>query len=285
MLGDPMTELTVAMEIDYFQIDRAEYFIPVMVKIPGREFALAKKGGALQSQIDFILEVKDNYGSTMQNIRDKIGPFKLSDFTAAELAKRPLEYPTGFTLLPGKYKMKFLARDAETGRIGTYESAFEIPNLNKEATHVPISSVVLSSQKVDLKDALFNAVKDKDRAEASNPLVVEGSKLIPSVTRVFSKSKEMYVYLQSYQQGTDAIRPVVGFVTFYKGSEKAFETPPIQVADVMATLVKTPVKTLPFRFTVPLDKLAPGEYNCQVTLLDPNGQKAAFWSSPIMIVQ
>ena len=38
----------------------------------------------------------------------------------SELAKRPIEYDTGFTLLPGKYTIKFLARDAETGRIGTY---------------------------------------------------------------------------------------------------------------------------------------------------------------------
>jgi len=33
----------------------------------------------------------------------------------------PIEYDTGFTLLPGKYMIKFLARDDETGRIGTYE--------------------------------------------------------------------------------------------------------------------------------------------------------------------
>ena len=44
---------------------------------------------------------------------------KLSDATAAELAHRPIEYDTGFTLLPGKYMIKFLARDDETGRIGT----------------------------------------------------------------------------------------------------------------------------------------------------------------------
>ena len=43
MLGDPITELTIAMEIDYFQLNRAEYFVPMMVKIPGRELALAPR--------------------------------------------------------------------------------------------------------------------------------------------------------------------------------------------------------------------------------------------------
>ena len=52
-------------------------------------------------------------------MRDKVD-IKLSGETAAQLAKRPIQYDTGFTLLPGKYSIKFLARDAETGRIGTY---------------------------------------------------------------------------------------------------------------------------------------------------------------------
>ena len=173
MLGDPVTELTIAMEIDYFQLNRAEYFVPVVVKIPGRELALARKGGAEHTLIDFIGEVKDDYGSTIQNVRDKVD-IKLSGETAAKLAKQPIEYDTGFTLLPGKYKIKFLARDAETGRIGTYEATFVIPNLNKEVKRIPVSSVVLSSQRVDLKEAIYNAVKSKDQAEVTNPLVKRG---------------------------------------------------------------------------------------------------------------
>jgi len=84
--------------------------------------------------------------------------------------------------------------------------------------------VELSSQKADLKDALFNALKEKDRAETDNPLVVEGQMLIPSVTRVFSKSKDMYVFLQAYQPKADTPNPIVGYVTLYKGSTKAPET-------------------------------------------------------------
>ena len=78
-----------------------------------------ESGGAERTVIDFIGEVKDDYGTTVSNIRDK-ADIKVSDATAAELAKRPIEYDTGFTLLPGEYTIKFLARDNETGRIGTY---------------------------------------------------------------------------------------------------------------------------------------------------------------------
>ena len=67
---------------------------------------------------------------------------------------------------------------------------------------MPISSVVLSSQRVALADALYT-VKQKLDVDASNPLVVDGQKLIPSVTRVFSRSRDLFVFLQAYERGVD----------------------------------------------------------------------------------
>jgi len=281
MLDDPITELTIAMEIDYFQLNRAEYFVPIVVKIPGRELAIAKRRGAERTLIDFIGEIKDDYGGSMTitNVRDKVN-IKLSDATAAELSNRPIEYDTGFTLLPGKYTIKFLARDAETGRIGTFQTTFVIPNLNKEEKRIPISSVVLSSQRIDLKDALYNADKKKDKAETVNPLVVNGQKLIPSVTRVFSKSRAMYVYLQAYEQTAPNTEPLVAFVTFYSAQTKTFETQPMEVVDGL----NNRLKTMPLSFTVALDQLPVGKYDFQVTVLDPTRQKATFWRAPVMLV-
>jgi VWFA-related protein len=279
MLEDPVTDLTIAMEVDYFQLNRAEYFVPLVVKIPGSELVLAKRGGAEHTLLDFIGEIKDESGVTVSNVRDKVD-IKLSDATAAELAKRPVQYDSGFTLLPGKYRLKFLARDAETGRIGTYEMSFVVPNLNKEDKRIPISSVVLSSQRVDLRDALFNASKDKGQTQAVNPLVQEGQKLIPSVTRVFSKSRDMYIYLQAYQPGVENARPLVAFVTFYSGQAKAFETPPLLVTEAL----NNRLKTMPLKFSVSLHNLSPGQYNCQVTITDPSGQKAAFWQAPVVLI-
>jgi VWFA-related protein len=278
MLEDPVTELSIAMEIDHFQLNRAEYFVPIVVKIPGRELALAKRGGAEHTLIDFVGEIKDlSSGTTVSNVRDNVN-IKLSDATAAELAHRPIEYDTGFTLLPGKYMIKFLARDDETGRIGTYQTTFVIPNLNKEIKRVPISSVVLSSQRVDLKDAVFNAEKTKDRAKEAevNPLVQNGLKLIPSVTRVFRQSQTLYVYLQAYTPGV----ALVAFVSFYRDGSKALETAPMQ----MTSGVQSRLGTMPFSFSVPLQGLPPGEYACQVSVLDPTGQKAAFWLAGVKVI-
>jgi VWFA-related protein len=283
MLGDPITDLTIAIEINYFQLNRAEYFVPIVVKIPGRELALAKRGGAEHTLIDFVGEIKDVYGgTTVTNVRDNVN-IKLSDATASDLAKQPIEYEAGFTLLPGKYLIKFLARDDETGRIGTYQTTFVIPNLNKEEKRVPISSVVLSGQRVDLKNAIYNAAKTKDQEKEAtvNPLVQDGKKLIPSVTRVFSRGRDFYVYLQAYQPGTNAAsKPLVAFVSFYQGQKKVFETQPMAVTPASTSRLGT----VPLSFNIGLNQLPPGQYDCQVTVLDPADMKGTFWQAAIMVV-
>jgi hypothetical protein len=188
-----------------------------------------------------------------------------------------VQYETGFTLLPGKYVIKVLARDAETGRIGTYQAAFQIPNLNRETVRVPISSVVLASQRVPTGGALYSV---KKTADAVNPLVFDGQKLVPSVTRVFSRSRDLFVFLEAYERSEAAPLPLVAFVTFYRGGAKALETAPLSVAGE----VDPKTKALPLRFSVPLGALAPGRYDCQVTVLSPGAAKATFWRAPIAVV-
>jgi hypothetical protein len=42
---------------------------------------------------------------------------------------------------------------------------------------------------------------------------------------------------------------------------------------------------MPMSFSLGVNGLAPGEYDCQVTILDPATQKASFWRAPIVLVQ
>ncbi len=281
LLGDPITDLTIDMEVNWFQLNHSEYFVPVAVKIPGSELVLAKRGGAEHTVLAFITEVKDEFGMTMQNVRDKID-IKLSGENAEKLNKTPILYETGFSLLPGTYSMKFLARDEETGRIGTYMNKFYIPNLNKVGAtpddhRLPTSTVVLSGQRTPVTAAVYNA---KSKVPQASPLVIDGQQLIPSVTRVFSKSRDMYVYLQAYEQQAEKRETLVAFVSFYRGQTKAFETQPLPISHGL----DNNLKTMPMQFSLSLEKLPPGRYNCQVTVLDPESQKAAFWQAPIVLV-
>ena len=278
MLEDPITEIAMAMELNYFQLNRAEYYVPVSMKIPGSELTLARSRGAPRTSIDFIGEIKDEYGITIQNIRDSIS-IRLSDADAEQLARRPIQYENGYVLLPGKYVIKVLARDATTGRIGTYQTPFVVPNLVRTTQQAPISSVVLSSQRVPIGEELFTVRQDAALA-ALNPLIHDGQKLVPSVTRVFSRSRDLYVYLEAYQRDATTMRPLVAVLSLYRGDEKAFETAPLPVVGGM----HPKSKAVPVKFSVPLAGIEPGRYECQITVIDPDTQKAAFWRMPLAVV-
>src|SRR5215469_6922608 len=104
-LGDPITDMNIAMEVDYFRLARERYFVPLAVKIPGTEIELARHGGAESTRFDFIGQVRDAKNNVVANVRDNI-PVKLKGETAQQLAKTTLEYDTGFTLPPGAYRVK-----------------------------------------------------------------------------------------------------------------------------------------------------------------------------------
>ena len=278
MLGDPVTDLTVAAEINYFRQAKDRYFVPVSVKIPGSDIELARKSGAENTRLDFIGEVRDAKGMLQGTVRDDIS-VKLKGDTVGQLTSHNLEYDTGFTLQPGTYTLKFLARENQTGKMGTFETKFVVPDLTTNSKLLPISSVVLSYQRETLDSALASAEKDK-KLIAANPLVQDKQKLVPSVTRVFRQAQDMYVFLEAYQPAAEKTQFLVATVTFYRGSVKAFETAPLQITEGL----NAKSKAVPVSFTVPLGKLQPGRYTCQVNVIQPGVQKFAVWRSAMVLL-
>jgi VWFA-related protein len=278
MLSDPVTDLNIVAEIDYFRLARDRYFVPISVKIPGSELVLAKKGGAEKTSIDFVGQITDpKTGKTVQNVRDMVD-IKLTGQTAADLSKHPIAYDPGYVLAPGSYKMKILARENETGKMGTFERTFTVPDLSTQQAVLPISSVILSSQRTALSDAVFNAEKDK-KLMTMNPLFQDGKKLVPSVTRVFKTNQEMYVYLEAYEPLATATQPLVASVAFYRGKVKAFQTDPLEVTQGL----NDKSKAVPLRFALPLANMKTGTYTCQVNVFDPTNQKFVIWRAPVIL--
>jgi VWFA-related protein len=278
LLGDPMTELSLAMEIDHFRLAADRYFVPIEVKMPGSEIDLSKHGDAETTRLDFIAQVKDSKGKVIRSVRDNL-EVKLKGVTAAELAKKSLAYDTGFALAPGAYSIKFLARENSSGKIGTFESNFTIADVATEQKWLPISSVVLSNQMEARAAAIASGDQDK-KTIAEHPLIQDGQKIIPSVTRAFHKDQNLFVYLEAYELSSETAQPVQATVSFYRGKQKIYETPTLTAQ----TGFKPTSKALPIKMAVRLAALDPGKYTCQVNVLNTQAQKVAFWRAPIAIL-
>ncbi len=70
--GDPITDIPLALQVDYFRVSSLSYFVPVSVKIPGSVIALAAKGGASVTQFDFAGQIQDEQRNVVGNVRDNI---------------------------------------------------------------------------------------------------------------------------------------------------------------------------------------------------------------------
>jgi len=282
MLGDPLTELPLALEVNYFRLGRGSYFVPIAVKIPGSAIALGKKGANEVTDFDFIGELRDSKGLLLpEGVRDGIS-VKLDADNIAKLQTRNFEYDTGFTLPSGEYHLKFLARENRTGKMGTFETTFTIPDLNAKSGYLPVSSVVWSNQREALQAAVGSATKQK-KADAANPLVENDQKLIPSVTRVFRKDQSLYVYMEAYDptlQPNEKRASLVASLSFMRGKTKMFETAPEHLNE----LAPKRNGTLPIQFQVPLAKLPPGHYTAQVSVVDQLGRRFAFARAQMVLL-
>ena len=276
MLGDPVTDLSLALETDYFRMASDRYYVPVSVKLPGSDLELAKHGNAEIHAPRLHRRGAGSKNEIAASARDFI-TVTLKGETAAQLAKRTVAYDVGFVLPPGKYSVKFLARENETGKMGTFQSQFVVPDLSLDKQYLPISSVILSNQREKTADTV-GGPRMNMRLFNFNPLVENGEKLIPSVTRVFRKDQEMYVFLQAYEPAATKTQPVVASLGFYRGKVKAFESEPLEIKDGL----NPNTKAVPIRFVIPLSKLEPGRYTCQISVLEPDVQRFAFWRAPVI---
>ena len=280
-LGNPVTDLPMVMEVDYFRIDEERYFVPVSIKIPGSKIQLAKKGSNEVTEFDFIGQILDERRRAAGSVRDGV-KVKLTEEDAARLGRRNFQYDTGFVLKPGKYHVKFVARENLTGKMGTFETRFTVPDLSGNEDALRVSSVIWGSQRVELAQAVGMADKEK-KLQQANPLVYEGQKLIPSITRVFRKDQNIYIYCEVYDpvEPDDEKGPVVtATVSFFDAQKKVFESAPVRISK----LHPEREGTLPVQFQVPVSKLAPGRYTCQLNMVDEVGRRFAFPRAPLVVL-
>ena len=282
LLGDPMTELPMALEVNYFKMGKMSYFVPIAMKIPGSAMETLKKGGAEKTELDFIGQIRDSKNQLAGTVRDSIS-VKLKGDESNNLSKKNLQYDSGFTLAPGNYTVKFLARENVSGKMGTFESKFTVPDLNVPSKLLHTSSVIWSNQREPMAAAVASVEKSK-KILAAHPLIQDGPKLVPSITRVYRTNQSLYVYIEVYDPGLTAGTKnpdIMASLSFFQGKVKTFQTEAVHVQSVSPTRNHM----VPVRFEIPLASIKPGNYISQVNLVDEAGQKFTFARSPLVLLK
>ena len=265
----PATDVTLYLQALYFRTGEGHFFVPVSLIVPGSQIPFLKNGDRDKATLDIIGQVKNAQGIKVGDVRETV---KLAVDAAQQVKQKNVQYSTGFNLASGKYSLKFVVRENQTGQMGSFETELNVPDLKKAA--LKLSSVVLASQRVP------------DAQKTANPLVRDGLEWIPNIPHVFRQDQHLYFLYEVYDpahQKSEAPQPDTGAgltrrpplsgvhvltsIEFLLGGTKVYETPLVE-----ANTINSPDRgAVAFQFDVPLAPLQPGDYVCQVNVIDDAG--------------
>src|SRR5262249_3421257 len=158
-------------------------------------------------------------------------------------------------------------QESVTGKIGTYELPFVVPDLSADTTGLKLSSIVWSSQKQPVKAAVASAEKTNKKQMDASPLVDGDEQIVPNISKVFKRGQDMYVTFDVYDARPDPAdsksKKLKVYMSFF--NEKNLEAFRVEPLDVTQTTNTRP-DAAPVKLMVPLKGLAPGRYVCQINV-------------------
>jgi VWFA-related protein len=289
----PRVDVPVYAGSAFFRQDDSHYYLAVSLVVPGSQIPFVTERERDNATIDIIGEVRAAGKFAVGQLRDTV---KLTVDSTQQVRRKNVQYNTGFVLAPGSYHLKFVIRENQTGRMGSFETDVQIPDLRK--TPLKMSSVVLSSLRAPVTG----------KKNGANPLVRDQMELVPNITHVFAPDQHLYLHYEVYdaakgknpapaaasapsgsQNGTvkdappaktpkDSIR-VFTSIEFLQGATKIYESKPVVANEVTAPDRKAVI----FQIDLPLQTLKPGLYLCQVNVIDDVAGTFSFPRLPLLI--
>lgn len=299
-LDAPFVDLPLAVEASYFREPDGKYYVVLAAKIPGSAIEFLQKSQKHETEFDFAWRATDASGKAVAALWDTL-PVKLGGADYEHVLTGNILYEGGFVLPPGKYQLKVVVRENESGKMGSFVEPLVLPSANPQSPagqpSLLLGSVVVSNQLGDAS-AVARGAPRRGKKGAESPLEVGDHTVLPSVTRVFRTNQSLYVYLESYtgessgeeksetddsQVGPTSLarsEPPFLALLFFRGGIKISEAGPFP-----GKVVKSPAGEARYFVKIPLDKFPPGRYRMQVNVIDPAADQVAFARLPIAIMK
>ena len=260
----PATDIAVYMDASYFRLSDNRYFMPVSLLVPGSQIPFVKGGDKDKATLDIVGEVIDEVKRPVGEVRQTV---KLNLDPSLQARQKNIEYTTSFSLPPGKYEMKFVVRENETGKMGSFVADINLPDLRKAP--LKMSSIVLASM--------------REPSKKDDPLVRDGQEYVPNISHVFRQNQHMYLLYEVYdpthaKPAADAPKgakegiDLLSSLELIQGSTKVYETPIVRARQINVE----GRDAVSVELDVPLAALKPGPYLCQLNVIDDAAGSFAF---------
>jgi len=269
----PATDIAVYMDALYFRLDESRFFVPVSLIVPGSQVPFVKGGDKDKATLDIVGSVIDEVNRPIGHVRDTV---KLNLDEGLQARQKNIQYTTSFNLPPGKYQMKFVVRENQTGRMGSFVASITLPDMKKSP--LKMSSILLASARVPSKK--------------TTPLVRGGQEYVPNISHVFRQDQHLYLYYEIYNparekpaenqpKGTKPGISLLSSLELIQGATKVYETPLVQAKSINVE----GRDAVAIELDVPLAGLKPGQYLCQLNVIDDAGGAFEFPRFAVLVKQ
>jgi VWFA-related protein len=260
----PATDMAVYLDALYFRLDENRFFVPVSLIVPGSQIPFVKGGDKDKASLDIIGTVIDAAKRPIGQARETV---KLNLDPGFQARQKNIQYTTSFNLPPGKYHLKFVVRENQTGRMGSFEADITLPEMKKAP--LKMSSIVLASM--------------RQPSKKTSPLVRGGEEYEPNISHIFRRDQHLYLLYEIYSparektsenqpKGTKLGINLLSSLELIQGSTKVFETPLVQARAINVE----GRDAVAIELDVPLSGLKPGQYVCQMNVIDDAAGSFAF---------
>jgi len=267
----PATDIAVYLDAMYFRLDNNRYYVPVSLLVPGSQIPFVKGGDKDKATLDIIGVVVDEVKRPIGRARETV---KLNLDQALNARQKNIQYTTSFNLPPGKYTLKFVVRENQTGRMGSFVAEIVLPDMKKAP--LKMSSIVLASVRAPSK--------------VQDPLVRNGEEYVPNITHVFRQDQHMYLLYEVYDPAREKAAEgapkepkgainLLSSLELVQGSTKVYETPLVRAQKINVE----GRDAVAVELDVPLSGLKPGQYICQLNVIDDAGGSFAFPRFAILV--
>jgi len=268
------TDIAVYLDSMYFKLDDNRYYVPVSLVVPGSQIPFVKGGDKDKATLDIIGVVIDEVKRPIGRARETV---KLNLDQSLGARQKNIQYTTSFNLPPGKYQLKFVVRENQTGRMGSFLADISLPERDVwKKNPLKMSSILLSSM--------------REPSKAVSPLVRNGQQYVPNISHVFRQDQHLYLFYEVYDptrekladnspKGTQPGINLLSSLELIQGSTKVYETPIVR-AKVVNVEGRNAVAV---DLDVPLTGLKPGSYICQLNVIDDAGGSFTFPRFAVLI--
>jgi len=253
----PATDMALYMDTFYFRQDQNRYFVPVSLIVPGSQIPFVKGGDKDKATLDIVGGVLDEVKRQIGSVRETV---KLNLDAGLNVRQKNVQYTTSFNLPAGKYHLKFVVRENQTGQMGSFEADITLPDLKKAP--LKMSSILLANA--------------RQPSKKFTPLVRDGQEYVPNISHVFRRDQHLFLLYEVYEPAKsknagEQVR-VLSSLEMIQNGVKVYETPLVE-AQRTNVLGRDAVA---IELDVPLDALKPGQYTCQVNVIDDAAGSFAF---------